>query len=62
MITMQWVEDDTELLRRAVYTARGRRKGPRWVAVMETFMLGSTRAQELCRRFGYDPDEICLKR
>lgn len=53
---------DEELLRRAVETARarpvGRRKPqPRWVAVMGAFMLGSTYAHQLCRRFGLDPDE-----
>lgn len=51
---------DDELLRRAVLNARGpksRLKCWRWVAVMHTFVLGSTYAQELCRRFNFDPDE-----
>lgn len=53
---------DEELLRRAVATARSRyhRKGlghPRWVAVMDAFMLGSTYASQLCIRFGLDPEE-----
>lgn len=53
---------DEELLRRAVCSARDRsaRKGYRhwrWVAVMDTFALGSTYAQQLCQRFGLDPDE-----
>jgi hypothetical protein len=53
---------DEKLVERAVRSARerGRRKGekhPRWVAVMDTFALGSTYAHELCRRFGLDPDE-----
>lgn len=54
------VEDDTsDLLGRAVMNARlgWGRKGPRWRAVMAVFGIGSTRAQELCRRFGLDPDE-----
>ncbi len=49
---------DEELLRRAVRGARPRFKGsPRWAAVMDTFALGSTYAQQLCRRFSVDPDE-----
>jgi hypothetical protein len=53
---------DDELLRRAVMSARNRqyRKGfahPRWNAVMDVFILGSTYAVQLCRRFGLDPDE-----
>lgn len=51
---------DHELLRRAVFTARATRSRgyqPRWVAVMDVFLLGSTFANHLCRRFGYDPDE-----
>jgi hypothetical protein len=54
---------DTELLRRAVGQCRDRlsRKGEkhqRWVAVMDTFLLGSTYAHQLCRRYGLDPDEM----
>jgi len=54
---------DSQLLRRAVRNARDpqSRKGqahPRWVAVMEVFSLGSGFAKELCRRFGFDPDEM----
>lgn len=53
---------DEELLRRAVTNARANvpkaRAHYRWVAVMETFMLGSGFAMELCRRFGLDPDEL----
>lgn len=50
---------DAELLRRAVNLARPDRTtdAPRWVAVMDTFGLGSTSATELCRRFGLDPHE-----
>lgn len=50
---------DAELLRRAVRSARARDRGfsPRWVAVSETFALGSTYSQQLCRRFDLDPDE-----
>lgn len=49
---------DEELLRRAVTNARkGREYQPRWVAVMDSFMLGSTYAWQLCNRFGLDPDE-----
>ena len=49
---------DEELLRRAVTNARkGRGYQPRWAAVMDSFMLGSTYAWQLCNRFGLDPDE-----
>lgn len=51
---------DEELLRRAVQQARATRSRgyqPRWVAVMDTFLLGSTYAWQLCQRFGFDPDE-----
>ncbi|MCA6108166.1 hypothetical protein [Bradyrhizobium cenepequi] len=52
---------DEELLRRAVKGARSNktpwRGSPRWVAVMETFGLGSTYSAELCRRFDLDPYE-----
>lgn len=53
-------ETDEELLRRAVRGARPRRPGkhPRWVAVMDTFALGSTRAHMLCVRFGLDAEEM----
>lgn len=50
---------DEDLLRRAVMNARANTKGKvwRWVAVMETFALGSGYAQQLCTRFSLDPDE-----
>lgn len=53
---------DSELLSRAI---RGARKVPRtnraktvpmWVKVGEMFALGSTYSQQLCRRFGCDPN------
>lgn len=52
---------DEDLLRRAVSNARAtnrRGKQPRWVAVMDTFSLGSTFAHQLCARFHFDPDEM----
>ena len=54
---------DAELLERAVRNCRDRHSPkrvdhPRWVAVMDAFALGSTYAQQLCRRFGMDPDEM----
>lgn len=50
---------DTELLKRAITTARPLQLGPmpRWGAVRDTFAVGSTVAKGLCRRFGIDPDE-----
>lgn len=54
---------DDKLLLRAVANCRSRNfnkgvKHPRWIAIMDTFALGSTYAHMLCRRFGYDPDEM----
>jgi hypothetical protein len=51
---------DEELLRRVVRNARPRKRGrgfTRWIAVMHTFLVGSTLARQLCRRFDIDPDE-----
>lgn len=53
---------DEELLGRAVRLARSHskrlgQKHPRWVAVMEAFVVGSTSGKELCVRFGLDPEE-----
>lgn len=53
---------DALLLERCVKSCRdrSRRKGarhPRWVAVMDAFLLGSNYARELCIRFNLDPDE-----
>jgi hypothetical protein len=52
-----------DLLRRAVKGCRDRksRKGsahPRWVAVKDTFALGSGYSHDLCRLFDLDPDEM----
>lgn len=54
---------DEQLLCRAVAAARdrNRRKGehhPRWSAVAEVFLLGSTYAAQLCKRFGLNPNEM----
>lgn len=51
---------DSELLRRAVRNANPnqRGKGPHWIAVSDTFVLGSTYSRQLCRRFGVDPDGV----
>lgn len=52
---------DAKLLERAVRNARaqrGRGYHPRWTAVSDAFGLGSTFSQQLCRRFGLDPDEM----
>jgi len=47
------------MVERAVRNARPHKCGPspRWVAVMDTFALGSTFAYELCRIHGLDPEE-----
>lgn len=52
---------DSELLRRAVTNARMHHSAgrhPRWYCVSAVFFLGSTYAQQLCRRFELDPDEM----
>lgn len=48
-----------EVLKRAVKCARGNQRGwhPRWVAVMEVFMLGSTYSTMLCKWADLDPAE-----
>jgi hypothetical protein len=59
MGTVSNIPDD-ELLRRAVNGARGyntRGWHARWEAVADVFQLGSTYSADLCRRFGFDPDE-----
>lgn len=51
---------DEKLLERATRAARSRATRGyhyRWVAVGETFGLGSTYSMQLCRRFGLNPDE-----
>jgi hypothetical protein len=49
-----------ELLARAVRAARGTSRGAvqRWVATKNAFGCGSGVANALCRRFGFDPDEM----
>lgn len=51
---------DHELLRRAVLSFTPVKTGgrPRWSAVMRRFQLGSTYANQLCERFGVDPDTM----
>ena len=56
---------DAELLGRAVRECRhgrGRHKRYLWARVMDQFALGSTYAQQLCRRYGLDPDEMVKDR
>jgi hypothetical protein len=50
---------DKDMVRRAVMNAKPRECGdsPRWVAIMDTFGLGSTYAHDLCRVHGLDPEE-----
>jgi len=51
---------DEELIRRAIRASgkpSPRATQYRWRAVMMTFGLGSTFAEQLCLRFGFDPDE-----
>lgn len=48
-----------DLVERAVRNAKPSQAGPapRWVAVMDTFALGSGYAYQLCRDFDLDPEE-----
>ncbi|WP_346394610.1 hypothetical protein [Pseudomonas syringae] len=54
----EFTEDD--LLRRAVRAVGGSRRNtmPRWALVRDAFGCGSGVGTALCRRFGYDPEEI----
>jgi hypothetical protein len=49
---------DDELLRRVVrHVVRRRLNGaPAWYAVNRAFSLGSTFSEQLCRRFGINPE------
>lgn len=51
---------DEQLVKRAMMNARPRKLGdsPRWVAVMDTFALGSGYAWEICKIHGLEPEEI----
>lgn len=50
-------EESLNLVERAVKNAKAHKAGnsPMWVAVMDAFALGSTSAQELCKRYDLDP-------
>ncbi|WP_456021537.1 hypothetical protein [Pseudomonas protegens] len=61
MITLSGCEfSEHELIRTAVrmVTGTSRRGTQRWVAMKDAFCCGSGVAHPLCRRFGYDPDEM----
>lgn len=61
MITLSGCEfSEHELLRTAVrmVTGTSRRGTQRWVAMKDAFCCGSGVAHALCRRFGFDPDEM----
>lgn len=49
-----------KLLWGALHNAKPRECGeaPRWVAVRDTFAVGSTSAHDLCRENGLDPEEL----
>lgn len=57
--------EDAELIRRVISgcacrTARSKHNRAQflWRVVGDRFCLGSTYAAQLCRRFGYDPDQM----
>lgn len=61
MITLSGCDfSEHELVAQAVRAATGthRRGTQRWVAIMDAFCCGSGVAHALCRRFGFDPDEM----
>ncbi len=54
---------DELLLDRAIRDARdwsaaSQSRHPRWIAVAATFAVSTSQAKKLCRRFGFDPEEI----
>jgi hypothetical protein len=54
------VFEQRDLIERALRNlrrSRGSRSKERWVAVMETFAVGSTVAHALCHEFNLDPEE-----
>ena len=52
---------DEDLLKRVMRNLdAGRDHQPRWVAVMETFAVGSTYARLICDRFNMDPYEALV--
>jgi len=56
---------DVELLRRCIgdcRRGRGRHKTYLWSRVSDRFALGSTFSMQLCRRFGFDPEEMVKDR
>lgn len=60
-ITLSGCEfSEQELIGRAVRAASGthRQGTQRWVAMKAAFGCGSGVANALCRRFGFDPDEV----
>lgn len=51
---------DAELIRRVIGGLAGKKRGrkqPLWATVGDRFCLGSTYSTQLCRRFGFDPDQ-----
>ncbi len=56
---------DAELLRRVISECRrgrGRHKIYLWSKISAQFALGSGYSMQLCRRFGFDPDEMVKDR
>lgn len=51
---------ESDLLESAVRAVRGSRRNtlPRWALVRDAFCVGSGVGTALCRRFGFDPEEI----
>ncbi|SDU97212.1 hypothetical protein [Pseudomonas vancouverensis] len=61
VITLSGCEfSEHELIRTAVrmVTGTSRRGTQRWVVMKDAFCCGSGVAHALCRRFGFDPDEM----
>lgn len=51
---------ETDLIWGAMHNLHGSRRNtlPRWALVRDAFGTGSGVATALCRRFGFDPDEV----
>lgn len=54
-----WTWSFRDIVAKAMASVRPNRttESPRWVAVCDTFGVGSTTSKEMCRFFGMDPYE-----
>lgn len=59
-----YLHSDQELVTRWLRAQRAAKRGgvPLWAKVSEQFCVGSTSAQQICRRHGDDPDRLVRRR